>query len=168
MKLKLILTTLALSSALLAKAQARDYNPKYSIDVKTGFTITCADGFGDFSIFPLAEITGDIHVSPLPFYIETGIEYMKRQHWGYDNHSFVIPAIISYRIALPKNLTLVPFFGPYLSYGFNSNEVDDGIRLGAGIRRGKYSATLGYDISTTYGDDDDALFLTIGYNIWKK
>ncbi len=168
MKLKLILITLALSSALLVKAQTTDDNPKYSIDVKAGFNVSFADGFGDFSIFPLAGIMGDIHVSPLPFYIETGVEYMNRlQNWHF-NHSIVVPALLSYRIALPNNLTLYPFFGPYLTYGFNHNEVDDGIRLGAGIRRGKYSATFGYDISTTYGYDDDDFFLTVGYNIWKK
>lgn len=168
MKLKLTLTALALTSALFAKAQTTEDNPKYSIDVKAGFNVSFSEGFGDFSIFPLAGITGDIHVSPLPFYIETGVEYMNRlQGWDF-NHSIMVPALLSYRITLPKNLTLFPFFGPYVTYEFNNDEVDNGIRLGAGIRRGKYSATFGYDISTTYGYDDDDFFLTIGYNIWKK
>lgn len=169
MKLKLITTIIvAISSGLFAKAQTTDDNPEYSIDIKAGCNMSFADGFGGFSIFPLVGITGDIHVSPLPFYIETGVEYMNRlQNWNY-NHSIVVPALISYHIALPKDLTLYPFMGPFLTYGFNSNEVDEGLRLGAGIRYGKYSATFGYDISTTYGIDDDDFFLTVGYNIWKK
>lgn len=160
-----IILTLSAFSTVSTQAQESNKMPQYEVFANVGAYTSFADGFADFSIFPTAGITADIHVSQLPFYIKTGLEYVNRTQWYGDRHSAVIPALISYRFKNDKGITFQPFFGQFLAF---DGEFDEGIRTGISFMCGKYTASVMYDLCLSHGIDDDNFTFTVGYNIWKK
>lgn len=123
---------------------------------------------------PTFGISFDTKIAKIPFYVETGLYYMNR---GYkdddennsykvsqeecDNHSLLVPALISYHAYVGKNVALQPFFGPFISYGFDEEEFDCGWRLGCGISVKKFYANFGFDLCViTVG----SIFATVGWN----
>lgn len=166
MKRIFITLTLTLGCSVCSiKAEENNTLPQYEIFANAGAYTSFADGFADFSVFPTAGITGDIHVSQLPFYIRTGLEYVNRRQGGFDSHSAVIPALISYRFKNDRGISFVPFFGEYIAF---DGKFDDGIRTGISFMRGKYTASIIYDLCLSHGIDDDSFTFSVGYNIWKK
>lgn len=164
---KTLLSIAAILACSASSVKAEDNNslPQYEIFANIGAYTSFADGFADFNIFPTVGITGDIHVSSLPFYIRTGLEYVNRSQSDFDSHSAVIPALISYRFKNDKGITFQPFFGQFLAF---DGEFDEGIRTGISFMRGKYTASVMYDLCLSHGIDDDNFTFTVGYNIWKK
>ena len=100
----------------------------------------------------------------MPLYVETGLYYTNRYVYDYDNHSLLIPALITYHFPVKNKNTVQPFIGPFISYGFDEGTLDGGIRLGVGYNSNKIYINCGYDLSMNYGVDEDALFINIGYN----
>lgn len=164
---KTLLTLTALAACSISSVKAEDTNslPQYDIFANVGAYTSFADGFADFCIYPTLGVTCDIHVSPLPFYIRTGLEYVNRRQGGFDSHSAVIPALISYRFKNDRGMSFIPFFGEYIAFDGN---FDDGIRTGISFMHGKYTASVMYDLCLSHGIDDDSFTFTVGYNIWKK
>lgn len=81
-----------------------------------------------------------------------------------NNISILAPALISYHIQMEKDMTIQPFIGPFIAYGFDYEEADVGVRMGVGLSINKLYTNCGYDISASNGFDEDAFFLSIGYN----
>ena len=92
-----------------------------------------------------------------------GLYYTNRFIDSDDNHSILSPALLSYHIPLAKDMSLQPFMGPFLAYGFSDGE-DFGWRMGVGFSKKNFYVNCGYDISGNYGVDEDALFVSVGYN----
>ena len=139
--------------------------PKVILGIRGGLTFAPTDWEGsDINVFPTAGIATSFRIAKLPFYIETGLYYTNRYIYDYDNHSLLAPALLSYHIHLKKDMSIQPFMGPFLAYGFDEATIDGGWRMGVGFNSKKFYVNCGYDISSDYGVDEDALFVSVGYN----
>lgn len=186
---------LLLVGGVQIKAQNWRNAPQNHFGVRAGFSVSdiADDWWGDHSngeglVAPMAGIAFDTKVAKIPFYIETGLYYMNRGY-KYDtewiggtyrvtretenNHSLLVPALISYHAYINKNMSFQPFMGPYLSYGFNSEDIDCGWRIGCGFNAKQFYVNMGYDIGIKENFDDpwgrtDAFFMTVGWNFLGK
>ena len=61
-------------------------------------------------------------------------------------------------------MSIQPFMGPFLAYGFDEDEIDFGCRMGVGFNKKHLYINCGYDISGNYGVDEDSFFVSVGYN----
>ena len=150
-----------------ANAQRWANAPKIILGVRGGLTFAPTDWEGsDIKVFPSAGLAASFRIAKLPFYVETGLYYTNRFVGDYDNHSILSPALLSYHIPLKKDMSLQPFMGPFLSYGFDDFDggLDGGWRMGVGFNSKKFYVNCGYDYSFNYGVDEDALFVSVGYN----
>lgn len=139
--------------------------PKVIIGVRGGITLAPTDWDGSGTeVAPTAGVAASFRIAQLPFYVETGLYYTNRFVYDWDNHSLLSPALLSYHIPLKKDLSLQPFMGPFLAYGFDEDDVDLGWRMGVGLSKKKFYINCGYDISASNGVDEDALFVSVGYN----
>lgn len=125
---------------------------------------------GEDGVFgPTAGGQFDIRVSSQPVYVGAGIEYMNRGYQHNSNHSFVVPFLGSYHLQIGK-ITLEPFAGTTISYGFDWKNWDCGLRLGCNLRANQWDFTFGYDLGfrhydfNTAGGRNQTLFLGVGYN----
>lgn len=125
---------------------------------------------GEDGVFgPTAGGQFDIRVSSQPVYVGAGIEYMNRGYQHNSNHSFVVPFLGSYHLQIGK-ITLEPFAGTTISYGFDWKNWDCGLRLGCNLRANRWDFTFGYDLGfrhydfNTAGGRNQTLFLGVGYN----
>ena len=154
---------LTVSNSALAQKWANA--PKVIIGIRGGITFAPTDWEGPgIEVAPEAGLAASFRIARLPFYIETGLYYTNRFVYDWDNQSILSPALLSYHIPLKKDLSLQPFMGPFLAYGFDEDDVDLGWRMGVGLSKKKFYVNCGYDISTSYGVDEDALFVSVGYN----
>lgn len=55
-------------------------------------------------------------------------------------------------------------WGKFLAYGFDEADIDGGWRMGVGFNNKHFYVNCGYDYSFNYGVDEDALFVSVGYN----
>lgn len=161
---KIISIALLLCMSNSAQAQKWANAPKIIVGIRGGITFAPTDwGCSDIEVFPSTGVAASFRIAKLPFYIETGLYYTNRFVYDYDNHSLLVPALFSYHIPLKKDMSLQPFSGPFISYGFEG-ELDEGWRMGVGFSSKKFYANCGYDYSFNYGVDEDALFVSVGYN----
>ena len=139
--------------------------PKVILGVRGGLTIALTDWEGsNIKVFPTAGAAASFKITKLPFYIETGLYYTNRYIGDDDNHSLLAPALLSYHIHLKKDMAIQPFMGPFIAYGFDGNEVDGGWRMGVGLNKKHFYVNGGYDYSFGNGVEEDALFVSVGYN----
>ena len=61
-------------------------------------------------------------------------------------------------------MSIQPFMGPFIAYSFNEADFEGGWRMGIGFNTKKFYVNCGYDYSFDYGVDEDALFVSVGYN----
>lgn len=182
----MILSTVALLAGGVQTANAQNWRnaPQFHLGIRGGISSTNAifenwdgdDGTCSLTA-PTFGIAFDTRVAKIPFYIETGLYYMNRGYkddWYtydkgnyrsgreiYDNHSLLVPALISYHAYAGKNVAIQPFMGPFISYGFDEDEFDSGWRFGCGISVKKFYANFGFDLSfETVG----SIFATVGWN----
>lgn len=166
-KIKKIIFTLTLLLLMgnCAFAQKWANAPKVILGVRGGVTFAPTDWEGsDIEVFPTAGFAASFRIAKLPFYVETGLYYTNRYVYDWDNHSILSPALLSYHIPLKKDMSLQPFMGPFVAYGFDEEEADLGWRMGVGFSRKHFYINCGYDISGNNGVDEDALFVSVGYN----
>lgn len=163
---KMIFTlTLLLLIGNSVKAQKWANAPKVILGVRGGITFAPTDWDGsNIEVFPTAGLAASFSIAKLPFYIETGLYYTNRYYSDWDNHSILSPALLSYHIHLKKNMSIQPFMGPFLAYGFDEDEIDFGCRMGVGFNKKHLYINCGDDISGNYGVDEDAFFVSVGYN----
>lgn len=144
-------------------AYAQHHKPEFGI--RGGVTLAPTDWEGSLKVFPTVGMSVGFNISKLPFFIETGAYYANRYVYdAEDNNSILVPALLSYHIPLKHDMTLQPFYGPFVAYGFDRSEFDSGMRLGIGFTKSRFYVNLGYDISFNYTVDEDAFFVTAGYN----
>lgn len=147
-----------------------------------------SSNYSNSAISPLPFVSGgfavDFKICPLPIYLETGAYYANRGYKedyyedyydGYyeeketiDNHSVLVPFLASYHLYLTDNLSIQPFYGAFVSYGFDYEEVDYGLRMGCGFNFGRLYANIGYDLGLKNYEVDmksRMFFMTIGINL---
>lgn len=158
-----IILLLSFSSSTIAQKWAN--SPKMILGVRGGVTFAPTDWDGsNIEIFPTAGLAASFRIAKLPFYIETGLYYTNRFVCEWDNHSLLAPALISYHIPLKSDTSIQPFMGPFIAYGFDEEDADLGWRMGVGFNKKHFYVNCGYDISGNNGVDEDALFVSVGYN----
>lgn len=149
--------------------KAEDNDSRVHLKVLGGVSYSTLSG-KDGVFGPTAEGRFDIRVSSQPVYVGTGIEYMNKGLHYYPNHSFVVPCLGSYHIQLGPQITIEPFAGTEISYGFNWKNWDCGLRLGCNLRAKRWDFTVGYDLGLRHYTFNDAegrnqsLFINVGYN----
>lgn len=126
---------------------------------------------GEDGIFgPVAGAQFDIRVSSQPVYVGAGIEYMNKGFRHHSNPAFAVPFLGSYHLNVAEGMTIEPFAGTVISYGFNWKNWDCGLRLGCAVTANKWDFSVGYDLGFrhyNFGNADgrnQSLFLTAGYN----
>lgn len=176
------------------KAQNWRNAPQFHFGVRAGISVSNQvldwwdDNDGDVLVAPMTGVAFDTKIAKIPFYVETGLYYMNRgfkygEVWTdgphkvtrgtEDNHSFLVPALISYHAYINKNMSFQPFMGPYLSYGFGNEELDYGWRFGCGFNAQQLYVNMGFDLGIKDNFDNpwgrtSAFFVTVGWNILGK
>lgn len=194
--LNFVLVAALLVSAQNMAAQNWLNAPKSHFGIRAGIaaTNTLADDWdGDYGstdlISPMAGIAYDTRIAKIPFYVETGLYFLDRgqkykidrngYHHSYattereSNFSMLVPAVISYHAYTGKNISIQPFMGPYLAYGFSDEEIDYGWRLGCGLNIKQFYVNMGYDIGLkddfdTHEGHVSTAFITVGWNFLGK
>lgn len=163
-----LLVAICLSTPLSALAED-DNDSRVHLKVLGGLSYSTLSG-EDGVFGPTAGGRFDIRVSSQPVYVGAGIEYMNRGYLHNSNHSFVVPFLGSYHLQVGEKITLEPFAGTTISYGFDWKNWDCGLRLGCNLRSNRWDFTLGYDLGFRHYDFNTAdgrnqtLFLGVGYN----
>lgn len=195
----MILSVIALVLGGNQTAEAQNWRnaPQYHFGIRGGISGTTSmddGGDGDNGTYdlwgPTFGVAFDTKVAKIPFYIETGLYYMNRGQkydvWSLgdytpsyatryteNNHSLLVPALISYHAYTSRNVSIQPFTGPFFAYGFNDEEFDFGWRLGCGLNVQQFYVNLGVD----FGLKDDferhegqvsSFFMTVGWNFLGK
>lgn len=188
MKKLLFATFVALFGFTSANAQIVENleYPRAHFGIRGQFTSSSFTGY-DALPFAGGGLAADFRIAPIPLYLETGLYYAQKgykyesyydedEKETWDNHSVLMPLLVSYHLYFTDNLSIQPFTGAYVSYGFNAEEVDYGLRFGCGFNFGRLYANVGYDLglknyeSYDYhaGETKDLksgmLFLTVGFN----
>ena len=91
-----------------------------------------------------------------------------------DNQAIEMPIVVSYHYYLNDKMSIQPFFGGFISQVFDGpfDDLDYGLRLGAGFNYGRAYASIGYDFGLKnfdyYGSDysfkSGLFFFNIGFN----
>ncbi len=163
--LKKILYTIALASYVACSVQAQEvseYKPLFGI--RGGLTFAPTDFEGSTIVAPTFGMSVKFKISKQPLFFETGAYYTNRYIYDDSNNSLLFPALLNYHVKLKSEWCIQPFFGPFIAYGFNQSEFDGGLRCGVGFSKSKFYINCGYDISFNYSIDEDAIFVTAGYN----
>lgn len=196
MKMSAIALSLLLGGTASVDAQNWKNAPKEHFGIRAGISSTDVlgdmwDGDNDATALtaPMLGIAYDVKVAKLPFYVETGLYYMNRgqkykgtSHYNgqfssyketVNNHSLLVPALISYHAYVKKDMSIQPFMGPYLAYGFKDEEVDYGWRMGCGFNAKQFYVNVGFDFGLkddfdTHPGEVSSLFLTVGWNFLGK
>lgn len=165
MKKILVATAMLLffNNIVMAGNDTKPSNIKFAL--RGGITFAPTDwDETNINVYPTIGLSADFGISKLPFFIETGVYLTNRYIMTDNNISILAPALISYHIQMEKDMTIQPFIGPFIAYGFDYEEADVGVRMGVGLSINKLYTNCGYDISASNGFDEDAFFLSIGYN----
>ncbi len=174
-----------------AKAQKWLDAPKYHLGVRVGYSETNVwhdlhlDGHGDMNCQSVVVGAAfDVKLTKLPFYLETGLYYSNRgvdvvdgsRRYAQDNHSLLVPALLSYHIYTATNVSIQPFVGPFVAYNFGFEKPDYGFRLGCGVNYKNAYLNGGFDLGCRdnmfynkegfYEEDGNLLsfFVTVGWN----
>lgn len=153
---------------VVANAQENDDN-KAHLKVLGGLSYSTLSG-EDGVFGPMAGAGFDIRVSSQPVYVGAAIEYMNKGFHRNSNHSFVVPFIGSYHIEMSEEMTIEPFAGTAISYGFNWKNWDCGLRLGCSLCVKRWDFTVAYDLGFRHYDFEFAegrnqsLMLSASYN----
>lgn len=195
-KTNVMALSLFLTATVPVNAQNWRNAPKEHFGIRAGISSTDVlgdiwDGAGDVTALtaPMVGIAYDVKVAKLPFYVETGLYYMNRgqKYEGtihYDghyssyketenNHTLLVPALFSYHAYVNKNMSIQPFMGPYLAYGFNDEEADYGWRMGCGFNAKQFYVNVGFDLGLkddfdTHPGEVSSVFMTVGWNFLGK
>lgn len=178
---KVIISMLVCMMAITASAQivkGLEY-PKGHFGIRGAFTSNTVSGddiSGESYPFASAGLAADFRIASIPLYLETGLYYMNRgvksENDGYyyedyedDDHGVMMPLLASYHLYFTDNMSIQPFVGPYVGYGFDSERVDYGIRTGIGWNFGRLYANVGYDFGFEVdGYKNNTVFVTVGFN----
>ena len=159
----ILMLLLGMSNSIRAQ---NEVSQKFIVGLRGGLSFAPTDwSFSEINIFPSIGIATSCNISKSPLYLETGLYYTNRYVSGSANHSLLVPALLTYHIPSRSNKSIQPFAGPFISYGFDEAAIDGGIRLGIGFNFSNFYINCGYDLSMSYGVDEDALFINIGYNL---
>lgn len=162
-----LLIAILLCYPSFAKAQD-DNESRVHLKVLGGLSYSTLSG-EDGVFAPTAGGRFDVRVSSQPVYVGAGLEYMNKGYFHNSNHSFVVPFLGSYHIGV-GSISIEPFAGTALSYGFNWKNWDCGLRLGCNLKANRWDFTLGYDLGFRHYTFNNAegrnqsLFLGVGYN----
>lgn len=123
-----------------------------------------------------------------PIFVESGLYYSARGAKDFNLNYLEIPVLIKYGIQATDDIAILPYIGPYFSYGIGGKyktlegkrssynwvkHSDMGFKLGCGAEYNKLYAELGYqfgvmDIAKDNPTDDGAhtgnFFINIGVN----
>ena len=144
----------------------------------TSNTLTCYGEKSEAKSFVSGGLAADFRVASIPLYLETGAYYINRGYKGfeydgrygisegeYDNHSVMVPLLMSYHLYFTDNMAIQPFVGPFVEYGIDAEEVSAGIRAGVGYNFGRLYVNVGYDFGFNIDDKkNNTFFATIGFN----
>lgn len=163
-----LLVAICLSVPLSSMAED-DSDSWVHLKVLGGLSYSTLSG-EDGVLGPTAGGRFDIRVSSQPVYVGAGIEYMNKGFHHNSNHSFVVPFLGSYHLQFGEQITIEPFAGTIISYGFNWKNWDCGLRLGCNLRAKRWDFTVGYDLgfrhyTFNYAEGrNQSLFINVGYN----
>lgn len=156
--------------ALQVYAQTNGYyNSSTHLKVDGGVSYSTISG-EDGVFGPKFGVGFDTRVSSQPVYVGAGIEYINKGYRHNSNHSLVVPFLGSYHIILNEKISIAPYAGTVISYGFDWKKWDYGLRLGCNVKANRWDFTLGYDLGLrhykfTIGEGrSQTLFFAIGYN----
>ena len=163
--MRIILATLLFLVGIVANAQGAANGSKLSWGIRGGLTFAPTNWDDtDVKVFPTVGLAASCCLAKTPLRLESGLYYTNRYVYDYNNHSLLLPVLVSVGITAKDDATINPFVGPFVAYGFNEDDIDGGLRIGIEYRRKKLRVNFGYDLSMTYGVDEDALFLCVGYD----
>ena len=118
-------------------------------------------------------VAADFLLATIPLYLETGLYYVNRGFKYKDDyydesindHSIVVPVLMSYHLYFSDNMSVQPFVGPYVGYGIDMERVDYGLRSGIGWNLGRLYLNVGYDMGFKVdGYKNNTFFASIGFN----
>lgn len=184
-KMALVAMMLVAGSTMTVNAQLLSEKPRVHFGIRGGVSASSysLDGM-ESKIFPMGGFAVDFKVAPIPLYLESGLYYVNR---GYkldipdeyyddestNNQAIEMPIVVSYHYYLNDKMSIQPFFGGFVSQVFDGpfDDLDYGLRLGAGFNYGRAYASIGYDFGLKnwdYGYDKSfksgLFFFNIGFN----
>lgn len=184
-KMAVVAMMLVAGSTMTVNAQLLSEKPRVHFGIRGGVSASSysLDGM-ESKIFPMGGFAVDFKVAPLPLYLESGLYYVNR---GYkldipddyyddestNNQAIEMPLVVSYHYYLNDKMSIQPFFGGFISQVFDGpfDDLDYGLRLGAGFNYGRAYASIGYDFGLKnwdYGYDKSfksgLFFFNIGFN----
>lgn len=190
MEKKLVAVFAFLLVALWAHAQ---FQPAYKHAVRYHVGARAGVGFSSYDFdesrvitMPTGGIAVDYRVASVPVYVESGLYYMDMGTRGKvyytdgytvdeftsHNHSVLMPMVGSYHFYIGDKVTLQPFTGFYVSYGFGNDKTDFGLREGVGVAVNNFYANMGVNYGLVdqlsepfIGDGHHrSFFMTVGFN----
>lgn len=185
-KMAVVALMLVAGSTMTVNAQLLSEKPRVHFGIRGGVSASSysLDGM-ESKIFPMGGFAVDFKVAPIPLYLESGLYYVNR---GYkldipdyyyddestDNQAIEMPLVVSYHYYLNDKMSIQPFLGGFISQVFDGpfDDLDYGLRLGAGFNYGRAYASIGYDFGLKnfdyYGSDNSfksgLFFFNIGFN----
>ena len=184
-KMAVVALMLVAGSTMTVNAQLLSEKPRVHFGIRGGVSASSysLDGM-ESKIFPMGGFAVDFKVAPIPLYLESGLYYVNR---GYkldipddyyddestDNQAIEMPIVVSYHYYLNDKMSIQPFFGGFISQVFDGpfDDLDYGLRLGAGFNYGRAYASIGYDFGLKnwdygYGKSfkSGLFFFNIGFN----
>lgn len=184
-KMAIVAMMLVAGSTMTVNAQLLSEKPRVHFGIRGGVSASSysLDGM-ESKIFPMGGFAVDFKVAPIPLYLESGLYYVNR---GYkldipdeyyddestNNQAIEMPIVVSYHYYLNDKMSIQPFFGGFVSQVFDGpfDDLDYGLRLGAGFNYGRAYASIGYDFGLKnwdYGYDKSfksgLFFFNIGFN----
>ena len=162
---KLIVLALLTSLFIPVAAQRKAAGENVTWGLRAGWTVAPLEWGGTaMKLSYTLGVASDVRISRLPISIETGLYYTNRYVSRYDNWSLLLPVLFRYEIRQGSGLSVQPFAGPFVAYSLDDQDWDVGLRLGVGFAKRHFYGNIGYDLSGNYGVDEDAFFITVGYN----
>lgn len=183
-KMAVIALMLVAGSTMTVNAQLLSEKPRVHFGIRGGVSASSYSEDGIKSkIFPMGGFAVDFKVAPIPLYLESGLYYVNRGYklddYYYDdestnNQAIEMPLVVSYHYYLNDKMSIQPFLGGFISQVFDGpfDDLDYGLRLGAGFNYGRAYASIGYDFGLKnfdyYGSDNSfksgLFFFNIGFN----
>lgn len=183
-KMAVVALMLVAGSTMTVNAQLLSEKPRVHFGIRGGVSASSYSEDGIKSkIFPMGGFAVDFKVAPIPLYLESGLYYVNRGYklddYYYDdestnNQAIEMPLVVSYHYYLNDKMSIQPFLGGFISQVFDGpfDDLDYGLRLGAGFNYGRAYASIGYDFGLKnfdyYGSDNSfksgLFFFNIGFN----
>lgn len=185
-KMAIVAMMLVAGSTMTVNAQLLSEKPRVHFGIRGGVSASSysLDGM-ESKIFPMGGFAVDFKVAPIPLYLESGLYYVNRgykldipdEYYDDDestnNQAIEMPIVVSYHYYLNDKMSILPFFGGFVSQVFDGpfDDLDYGLRLGAGFNYGRAYASIGYDFGLKNWDYDydksfksGLFFFNIGFN----